>query len=363
MSRQKETEQAEDRITEQASEQKKDAGQIKTAEGSDAEPKKKKRKKWHWVILAIVLAMAVVLVGAGNYLVTYAIVRKENVEDVSPESATSEEDALQVEENMVWIEEQKEEWLAESEVEVVSIVSSDDLTLEGDIILSEEEDSHLWLIAIHGYTGQRSAMYNVAYFYAQEGYNVLTPDMRSHGESEGTYIGMGWLDKEDVLQWIDYIIELDPEAEIVLHGISMGGATVMMVSGEDLPDNVKAIVEDCGYTSVWDIFADELSYLFGLPEFPLMYIANGISGIRAGYTFSEASALVQVAQADVPILFIHGDADTFVSCDMVYEVYEACSSEKELLVIEGAGHGESYKLEPELYFDTVFSFVGQYVNE
>lgn len=320
----------------------------------------RKHRRWPWVVLAIVVVLCVALIGVGNYMVTYAIVRTEESTDVSPTSATSEEDSSTIDENMEWINEQKEEWLASADSEEVSIESSDGLTLVGDVFTTDE-DSHLWVIAVHGYKGDRDDMYNIASFYALEGYNVLTPDLRASGESEGTYIGMGWLDRYDLLLWIDYIIDLDPEAEIVLHGVSMGGATVMMVSGEDLPDNVVAIVEDCGYTSVWDIFSDELSYLFGLPEFPVLYVANIISGIRAGYTFSEASSLDQVANAEVPILFIHGSEDTFVVTDMVYEVYDACSSEKELLIVEGAGHGESYKLDPELYFDTVFSFLESYV--
>lgn len=324
------------------------------------EQQPRKHRRWPWVVLAIVVVLCVALIGVGNYMVTYAIVRTEESTDVSPTSATSEEDSSTIDENMEWINEQKEEWLASADSEEVSIESSDGLTLVGDVFTTDE-DSHLWVIAVHGYKGDRDDMYNIASFYALEGYNVLTPDLRASGESEGTYIGMGWLDRYDLLLWIDYIIDLDPEAEIVLHGVSMGGATVMMVSGEDLPDNVVAIVEDCGYTSVWDIFSDELSYLFGLPEFPVLYVANIISGIRAGYTFSEASSLDQVANAEVPILFIHGSEDTFVVTDMVYEVYDACSSEKELLIVEGAGHGESYKLDPELYFDTVFSFLESYV--
>jgi hypothetical protein len=202
-------------------------------------------------------------------------------------------------------------------------------------------------------------MQNIASFYGENGYNVLTPDMRSHGGSEGTYIGMGWLDRLDVLKWIDYIIELDPEAEIILHGVSMGAATVMMVSGEELPSNVLGIIEDCGYTSVWDIFSDELSYLFSLPDFPFLYTADLIANIRAGYGFKTASALNAVSKSTVPILFIHGSIDTFVRTDMVYELYDACSSPKDLLVIEGAGHGDSYRMDPDTYFDTVFSFISE----
>ena len=168
---------------------------------------------------------------------------------------------------------------------------------------------------------------------------------------------MGWLDRMDVLKWIDTIVEIDPEAEIILHGVSMGGATVMMTSGEALPDNVKGIVEDCGYTSVWDIFADELDYLFGLPTFPLLNTATQRSTVLAGYDFTEASSVRQLANATVPVLFIHGSEDNFVRTDMVYEVYDACPTEKDILVVEGAGHGEAYLMDPDLYFDTVFGFL------
>ena len=97
---------------------------------------------------------------------------------------------------------------------------------------------------------------------------------------------MGWHDRKDVLMWVDKIIEMDPDSDIVLYGVSMGGATVMMTSGEDLPDNVKCIVEDCGYTSAWDEFEYQLKELFGLPSFPLLNTANNITMLRAGYGFN-----------------------------------------------------------------------------
>lgn len=191
----------------------------------------------------------------------------------------------------------------------------------------------------------------------KKGYNVLLFDQRSHGESEGTYIGMGWLEKDDVLDWIDFVITKDSDANIILHGTSMGGATVMMVSGETLPENVKGIVEDCGYTSVWDMFANELDYLYGLPTFPVLNAAQLVGEIRAGYNFKEASSVESVKKATVPMLFIHGGADNYVVTDMVYDVYEACPTTKELLIVVGAGHAQSHYIDPELYYSTVFTFI------
>jgi fermentation-respiration switch protein FrsA (DUF1100 family) len=137
----------------------------------------------------------------------------------------------------------------------------------------------------------------------------------------------------------------------------MGGATVMMTSGENLPDNIKAIIDDCGYTSVWDEFTDEAKYLFNIPQFPILYTASAISNIRAGYTFQEASAIEQVKKTKIPIFFIHGSEDNFVNTNMVYRLYEACPTQKDIYVVEGAGHGQSLYLDPDLYFEKVFNFI------
>lgn len=317
---------------------------------------KKKKKLGLKIVIGVLVLLLAVLIFAGNFLVDFAIVRKENAKDVAPESTVTAENQEIIDSNIKEIQEQTDQWLQMVRQEDAELVSEDGLKLKGDVFWTDS-GSHKWLIAVHGYTGKRQDMQNVAGFYGLQGYNVLTPDMRAHGESQGTYIGMGWLDRQDILKWIQYVIDLDDQAEIVLHGISMGGATVMMASGEKLPQQVKGIVEDCGYTSVWDIFSDELSYLFHLPDFPILYAADGIAWLRAGYEFKSASALEQVAKSQVPILFIHGSEDNFVHTDMVYELFDACQAPKDLLVIQGAGHGDAYKMDPELYFHTVFSFL------
>ena len=136
----------------------------------------------------------------------------------------------------------------------------------------------------------------------------------------------------------------------------------MMVSGEELPSNVKAIVEDCGYTSAWDQFAYQLKVLFNLPEFPMMNIADIICKIRAGYFISDASAIKQVKKSVTPTLFIHGDSDSFVPFEMQEELYEACNAEKEKVVIEGAAHAKSSSTNPELYWTSIVDFLEKYVE-
>ena len=314
------------------------------------------------ILIAVPAAVAALVLAAlmfvGNYMVNFAIVRSDEHTDVSPDSIVSDEDATVIAANRALLDAESEAWRENTEIEIVNITSDDGLKLVGELCITDAK-SHKWVIGVHGYNSNRKEYYNTACQYAKQGYNTLLPDMRSHGESEGKYIGMGWLEKDDVLKWIDYIIGIDPDAEIIVQGTSMGGATVMMLSGLQLPDNVKGIVEDCGYSSVWDIFADELEYMFGLPTFPVLNASEFVANIRAGYVFSEASSVEQVKKSTVPMLFIHGAEDNFVKTDMVYDVYEACPTTKELLIIEGAGHAESYSMDPQLYYETVFNFIDE----
>ncbi|QOR66946.1 alpha/beta hydrolase [Cytobacillus suaedae] len=242
----------------------------------------------------------------------------------------------------------------------LTIVSEDDLNLNG-YLFENEDTTQKWAIVVHGYNGNSTQMTRYVRNFYENGYHVLTPDLRGHGDSEGHYIGMGWDDRKDMLLWINQIIEKDPQAEILLFGVSMGGATVMMTSGENLPANVKVIVEDCGYSSVVAEFTYQLDDLFGLPKFPVMNAANTITKIRAGYDINDASAVKQVAKSKTPILFIHGDADTFVPYTMLDEVYNAANVEKEKLIIPAAGHGEAEKVDPEKYWNTIWNFVNKFM--
>ena len=243
--------------------------------------------------------------------------------------------------------------------EQAEIQSDDGLTLKAEI-LKNQKDTHSWVIIVHGYGWEHTRMYDYISMYAERGYQILMPDLRGCGESEGDYVGMGWLDRKDMLKWIDFICDHDSDAQIVLHGTSMGGATVMMTAGEILPDNVRAVVDDCGYTSVWDIFSDELSYLYHLPDFPFLYTTDIISKIRVGYGFKEASALEQIKKTEVPVLFIHGTADSFVHTEMVYALYDACPTEKDLYLTEGAGHCDSLYIDSNTYAEKVFHFLDNY---
>lgn len=193
------------------------------------------------------------------------------------------------------------------------------------------------------------------YEHVLGGYNVVLPDLHAHGLSEGDMIQMGWLDRKDVLHWLT-IFQTDT---MVVHGVSMGGATTMMLSAEEMPKGIKDLrfVDDCGYTSAWDEFASELKNQFGLPPFPLMYTTSLLCKMRYGWSFSEASAIDAVRQSPYPMLFIHGDEDTFVPTEMVYRLYQAKPSNKKLWIAPGAEHASSYLTHPDEYIRQLSDFL------
>ncbi|HEY5584982.1 MAG TPA: alpha/beta hydrolase [Ruminiclostridium sp.] len=261
------------------------------------------------------------------------------------------------------VSENEIDWFNPQTYEGIDIISDDGLKLKGYYLKAKIPTSKTVILA-HGYSSQGTFMGSYAKFYYEKlGYNVLLPDDRGHGKSEGDYTGFGWLDRKDYLKWIGFIIhKVGQDSQIVLHGVSMGGATVLMTSGEELPENVKAVVSDCAYTSVKAELEYQLKRMYHLPSFPIINSTSILTKLRAGYFLEEASALKQVKKSKTPILFIHGAADEYVPFYMVNELYEACNSEKDLLVVPNAGHGASYSTDSNGYINKVREFIGKYVK-
>ena len=219
--------------------------------------------------------------------------------------------------------------------------------------------NHPVAIVVHGWRDTAIKFMMIARIYELAGYNVLMPELHAHGLSEGEAVQMGWKDRKDVLHWMTVASELFGTNDFVIHGVSMGAATTMCVSGEKMPECVKNIrfIEDCGYTSVWDEFSYELKEEFGLSDFPLMYATSLLCKIKYGWSFGEASSIKQVGKCPYPMLFIHGDNDTFVPSEMVYPLYEAKQGEKEIWITKGTEHARSYADYREEYVKRVREFV------
>ena len=242
----------------------------------------------------------------------------------------------------------RKKWMLEQPHEDVYIQSDDGLRLHGTYFTGQEKSKRV-VICFHGYTSEGvSGFIGLSNYYLPRGYEMLLVDQRAHGKSEGDYIGFGCLDRKDALQWIRYTQDrLGDDCQILLHGTSMGAATVLMTSGLELPSSVKGIISDCAFTSAWDVFTHVLKNTYHLPARPIMETADKMVKARAGYGLRECDAAEEVKKAKVPILFIHGDEDSFVPCWMCEKIYANCASQKEKLIVHGAGHCESHYMATE----------------
>lgn len=304
-------------------------------------------KKIIKICLSLFLIFCLFILGItlyiGNYFYDYTL---------NPASTKNISEKIEVNQE---IKKDAKEWL-DKQSEDVYIQSQDGLKLHGDFI---DQKSGVYMIMIHGYRSDGSSIISPIKKMYKCGYNLLIPDLRGHGESEGDYIGMGWDDRKDIIQWIDYILSIDPQASIILYGVSMGGATVMNVSGEKLPHQVKAIIEDCGYTSAWDVIKTHTDMSEFQSEIALR-MASFVTMIKAGYRLEDVQPIEQVKKSQTPILFIHGAQDSFIPVEMVKKLYNAASCPKEMLIITKGNHANSCAVDPQTYYRTIFEFIDKY---
>lgn len=315
------------------------------------------RKRILIILSSIVLILLIALVGAGNYFYAQGVKRGTDIE-IHREAATvnkeaSEEDQERYAEAVAWYDAQSPtDW---------EMTSYDGLKLKAKYILNEE-DTGKWVILAHGFRNTGDDMGKYALFYYEQGFNILLPDARGHGESEGDYIGYGWHERLDYVDWINKIIEEFDATEIILHGNSMGAATVLMTSGEELPDQVKGIVADSGYSSVKAELQHQLKHIYNLPSFPLLNVTSIVTKIRAGYTFEEASVVEQVKKNTQPLFIIHGDTDDLVPTRMAHEIFDAANGEKELWLVPNTGHTKAYENVTHEYEQRVKAFLDKVLN-
>ena len=214
-------------------------------------------------------------------------------------------------------------------------------------------------IICHGYSDSAIGVSNYASQFYSLGFSTLCPDARAHGKSGGDLIGMGYLEKRDIICWIKEFLRLNPLTEFVIFGVSMGGATVLFASGEsDLPPQVKAVIADSAFTDVYNVIGNIMQNMIPfIPKFPVIDSASVVCEMKGGYSFRDASCVQAVKRSNTPTLFIHGNADTFVPFYMLGILYENATCEKEKLVIENAGHIQGAQANPLLYWSSVDEFL------
>lgn len=239
--------------------------------------------------------------------------------------------------------------------------TTDNIQLHSLLILQPLSDTtDNWVIMVHGYRSSPWRVSDYAYNYYQMGYNVLLPALRGSLETEGKWITFGLLEHLDICDWIDYLVQQNSNCKIILHGVSMGAATVMQAVGEEIPQNVRLAIEDSGYTSL----AAELTYLVNhyaySPSFPVLQSVDLMIRYKAGFSVNDIDCIKSLQKATLPIYFIHGEDDVFVPYYMHQQLYSSYQHPKDKLVIHKSTHIHGSTIEPQIYWDGIKNFISTY---
>lgn len=248
----------------------------------------------------------------------------------------------------------------ESQTKVeLSITSRDGLQLAADLIKAEAPIG--LVVAAHGFRSWPAREFAlVAKHLYEQGYTVLYPYMRAHRKSDGKYITFGVKERYDIAAWAKLLAETHPDLPLFLYGQSMGGASVIMASGLELPENTRGVIADSAFYSPKDVIGTALVQSYKVPTFPMLPAMDLWARIIAGYSLTATTCKEALDKTDLPFLFIHGTEDDLVPYEMGLQNYEHCHTEKQMLTVEGAAHCCSYYVDPVRYISYVDAFLKKY---
>lgn len=294
-------------------------------------------------ILVVVVLLLLILFGLYQYIFGRSSKRESGDFDVPPGSHY-EKHSASITENV--------RKALSYESRFITTFSRDGIKLSGR--LYEFGTSDKLVIFFHGYRSSAIRDGNgIINICAEKGYNILVVDQRAHGKSGGRTITFGIKERYDCVDWVDYAIkQYGDNVKVVLGGLSMGAATIMMAAGSELPRNVRAIVEDCGYSSPCDILCSVLKRK-KLPVRFIYFLIRVSAIVFGGFDPDSYSSAKGLSNCDLPVLFIHGQADRLVPCEMSDVCRYSCKGETRSLLVADAGHGMSFYHNKEGYISAV----------
>lgn len=319
------------------------------------------------IILGVLAVLLLALIGftyfVGSYFVKYALTRGKEDDRFFAKPEYEYKDAWADKIKVLNEQDMKERdrWLndVKDNTTEVSFTSTEGLKMVGhEFVQPADKATNRWIIAVHGYKSTESYMQmRTRRFYEVMGYNVLTMSLRAHAPSDGKYFMMGYKEKDDLKEWTSFLLSRHPDALVVYYGVSMGGATVIMASGSEPLECVVGVIEDCGYTNIWDVFTSELKKRFDLPPFPYMYIANLVSKMKVGLDLRKAESLSYAKKINIPALIIHTKYDDYVPSHMADEIYAAIpTSDKKEIMYEYGAHAEAEFAYSDEYYGEIKNF-------
>ena len=306
-----------------------------------------------WLIAVIVISCLIFLIGLwffSGYIAFLLTLRKGSLAGkIINKTMQKNIDSYKI--DYKWWDNQKNEKL---------FLNVENETLVGNLI--RNGNSKKVAIVVHGIFGTHKDLNPQAKILFEKGFNILAPDLRAHGETTGKNISMGYFEKHDLVLWINKLVEIfGKDCQIVLLGISMGGATVLLTSGESLPNNVKCVISDSGYSNAYLELKSVVNRAF-IPSFIILPQLNFFLKRLSNFDLKQASPIDAVKKTSLPILFIHGSKDLFVPCRMSKEMFEVSNKEIcEIEIFDGAIHIQSFATDQDRYAKILLNFVDKWV--
>ena len=215
------------------------------------------------------------------------------------------------------------------------------------------------LICVHGYRGTYSGNFGVPYDLLKDTCSFLMIDARTRGQSEGTYITYGAKEKDDVYLWLQKVLGMTQDLPVYLYGVSMGSSTVLMNTAREKLERFKGVIADCGYTDMKTIITEVMEKDYHLPPFPLVPLIGCWCRLLAGFRMKDADALAALRHANVPVLFLHGLKDDYVTVHHTVENNAVCTSAHRTVLFEDAGHGACAASDPQRYANALHAFFSE----
>ncbi len=307
------------------------------------------------VVIFVLLSAVLLLAVSGGYVFLVACVRRKELpwleEEIKQTAYGKYYDCIL----------QGDRFLREHNAREIYTESYDGLKLFAHWIPAQNPKGTI--LFAHGYRSSKLVDFSLAFeFYHKQGMNILAPDQRAHGRSEGRLITFGVKESRDMQSWLAYHNANLGNYPVILSGLSMGASTMLYLADRDLPANVKGIIADCGFTSPYEILKSVFQRVVHLPAAPTLWMTNLLTRLVAGFGLKEKDTRVVLRGSKLPVFMVHGTADGFVPCDMTRQGFAVCTGEKELLLAEGADHGVSFLVEREKYTAMIRAFLKRNVE-
>ena len=314
---------------------------------------------WLWYTLAgTAVFFAIAFLGGGYVGYVMSLTRRENrmqLHEPNPAEAAKEA-----------VRDAGIEWFMAQNPEDVQLAARDGLTLRGHFLPAAKPSDKLAVFA-HGIGSTSLNEFGAfARFYHEDlNFHILMPDHRAHGRSDGKYIGFAAREWQDLFDWAQaYAERLGPDTQVVLHGVSMGAATVMNANANNPPDYIKCVVEDCGYSNGYEMVSLSAKRDLKLRTPIAMWACALWFRVFTGRSLKrDTDPLGNAHRFARPMLFIHGADDGFVPADMSVRCHDAAACPKELWLVPGADHAFSYYIAKEEYESRLRAWFARWLKE